>query len=294
MKKDRVDESRMRCVAGGPSRRAAKFIIFTDLDGTLLDARTYSFDDAREGLDMVRFKGIPCIICSSKTRAEIEDIRIELDNCSPFIAENGGAIFIPRGSLSPKVEVALALAEGEDGKFIVIRLGGRYADLRAAVVELRDEGFDLKGFGDMTPAEIADLTGLTEDKARLAAKREFDEPFIFRGKDDEMRHLMARMQLKGFTITQGSGYLFHLMGQSDKGKAVSILTDLYRKKYKEVITIGLGDGPNDLPMLREVDIPIIVQKSNGLYDPTLARENFSQADGIGPKGWNKAILKIIH
>jgi mannosyl-3-phosphoglycerate phosphatase family protein len=191
MKKERVDKARMRGVAGGTARRAAKFIIFTDLDGTLLDARSYSFDDAREGLDMIRLKGIPCIICSSKTRVEIEDIRTELDNYSPFIAENGGAIFIPRGSLSPKVEAAPALAGGQDGKFIVIRLGGRYADLRAAVVELRGEGFDLKGFGDMTPGEIADLTGLTEDKARLAAKREFDEPFIFRGKDDELKHLMV-------------------------------------------------------------------------------------------------------
>ena len=77
-----------------PSRR---MIIITDLDGTLLHHRTYSFEEAKPALDLVRRQGIPLVICSSKTRAEIEVYRKRLDNNHPFISENGGGIYIPAG-----------------------------------------------------------------------------------------------------------------------------------------------------------------------------------------------------
>ena len=51
-----------------------ELIIFTDLDGTLLDFR-YSYKEAVPALNLIRKKNIPLIICSSKTRAEIEKCR---------------------------------------------------------------------------------------------------------------------------------------------------------------------------------------------------------------------------
>ncbi len=74
-------------------------VIFTDLDGTLLDHETYSYTPATEALDLLVRKGIPLILCSSKTRAEIELIQLDLRLRHPFISENGGAVFIPRGYL---------------------------------------------------------------------------------------------------------------------------------------------------------------------------------------------------
>src|SRR4030042_5645191 len=72
-----------------------KVIIFTDLDGTLLDRDTYSFAPAQPALDMIRKKGIPLVFSSSKTRAEMELYRERAGNDHPFIAENGGAVFVP-------------------------------------------------------------------------------------------------------------------------------------------------------------------------------------------------------
>ncbi|MEW6601405.1 MAG: HAD hydrolase family protein, partial [Nitrospirota bacterium] len=57
-----------------------KIIIFTDLDGTLLDYPGYSFEAARSALDLIRERGIPLVVCSSKTRREIEHYRKKLDN----------------------------------------------------------------------------------------------------------------------------------------------------------------------------------------------------------------------
>ena len=71
----------------------SKIIVFTDLDGTLLHPKTYSFEAAMPALKLIKEKDIPIILCSSKTRAEIEVYRKKLDNQHPFVSENGGGIF---------------------------------------------------------------------------------------------------------------------------------------------------------------------------------------------------------
>src|SRR5207253_11339070 len=80
-----------------PAPSRLRVVLFTDLDGTLLDAATYRYDAARPALDRLRECRIPLIICTSKTRAEVDYLRRELDNRDPFIVENAGARYIPDG-----------------------------------------------------------------------------------------------------------------------------------------------------------------------------------------------------
>lgn len=271
-----------------PVKRA---VVFTDLDGTLLDARTYSFDPALPALGMLRERHVPVVICSSKTRAEIEHYRAKLRNADPFISENGGAVFVPQGYFRADAVSPARPEGGDEGPHLVLRLGARYQDLRRALRELRGEGFDVRGFGDMTAEEIAAATGLPLNEAVMAAKREFDEPFLFGGDAVMGDKLRASIERKGFRVTQG--LFHHILGESDKGKAVSILTGMFRGKYGEVMTVALGDSPNDLPMLQAVDRPIIVEKHDGGYDRVLAAEDFDRARGAGPDGWNGAIMRLL-
>lgn len=272
-------------------------IIFTDLDGTLLDAKTYSFEPALPSLQLIKEKGIPLIICSSKTRKEIEYYRKRLDNHHPFISENGGGIFIPKGYLGFKIEdlrfnignFGFQIEETQD--YYVLRTGARYSDLRKAINELRNEGFDIKGFGDMTAEELASIANMSIEEAMMAKEREFDEPFIFVGSIHELPLLFESIKTKGFNYTQGR--FFHILGNSDKGKAVSILIDLYERNFLEITTIAIGDSPNDLPMLERVDYPVIVQKPDGSYDQGINIPNLIRTQGIGPEGWNKAIRSIM-
>src|SRR4051812_40579094 len=71
-------------------------VIFSDLDGTLLQPDTYSCGPAETAVRALRELGYPLVLCSSKTRAELEFWRGKLHNDAPFIVENGGAIYIPR------------------------------------------------------------------------------------------------------------------------------------------------------------------------------------------------------
>lgn len=82
----------------------ARIIIITDLDGTLLHPKTYSFEKAMPALRLIKEMGIPLVFCSSKTRTEVEVWRQRLENSHPFISENGGGIFIPDGYFKPQIK----------------------------------------------------------------------------------------------------------------------------------------------------------------------------------------------
>ena len=267
-----------------------KLIIFTDLDGTLLDNDTYSFNAALPALNLIKKMEIPLIVCSSKTRAEIECYRKKLDNKHPFISENGGGIFIPKGYFNSELLISnCEFSEEED--YQIIGLGAKYSALRKAIKELREEGFNVRGFGDMSIREIADITGLSFNEARMAKKRDFDEPFIYSGEIDKLPMLLESIAAKGFNYTQGK--YFHILGNSDKGKAVSILTDLYKSTFDSIATVGVGDSLNDIPMLEKVDLPVIVQKPEGNYISAGNIKAFIRADGIGPEGWNKTVMVLL-
>jgi mannosyl-3-phosphoglycerate phosphatase len=267
-------------------------IIFTDLDGTLLDYHTYSFTAALSALELIKEKNIPLVFCSSKTRAEIEQWKNRIDNSHPFISENGGGIFIPHAyfpaddlqSVWPRVELVKGYA--------VLVLGTPYTILRETLEELRRDGFEVTGFGDMDAEGVAEITGLTLEEAELSEMREFDEPFVFSGERTRLEALAAAIQNKGLQCIAG-GRLFHLTGDNDKGKAVEILMDLYRKKFDTIITLALGDSPNDLPMLERVDHPILVRNHEGEHDSRIMVPNLIKVDGIGPEGWSKAVINFI-
>ncbi|MEF9438590.1 MAG: HAD hydrolase family protein [Candidatus Mariimomonas ferrooxydans] len=174
---------------------------------------------------------------------------------------------------------------------VVWRFGAKYSDLRKALCEFRAEGFDVKGFGDMSIKEITGLTSLKTAEAKLALQRDFDEPFVFKGSKVSLNKLKQSIKLKGLTFTQGE--FFHIKGKSDKGRAVEILKKLYKIQNRKIITIALGDSPNDIEMLQNVDYPIVVQKPDGFYDKGIKVKKLIKADGIGPEGWNRAVRSLL-
>ena len=264
--------------------RTPKTIIITDLDGTLLDAVTYSYAPALPALEAIQLRNIPLILCSSKTRAEMEALRRDLGNNHPFVTENGGGIFIPNEYFPSPLD-----AKDCDG-YKLIALGTPYAEIRRQFVRLREElGVNVRGFADMMVGEVAGLTGLSDDAARLAKQRDFDEPFVFEGEPDE-RFLRA-IEASGLNWTQGR--IFHIMGRHDKGRAVSLLKSLYERKLGIVVSIGLGDSLNDLEMLQAVDRPVLVRHQDGSHDARIALPNVRETQLPGPAGWNEAVLRLL-
>jgi mannosyl-3-phosphoglycerate phosphatase len=269
-------------------------VVFTDLDGTLLALVTYSYEKSLAGINRLKEIGVPLIFCSAKTRAEQEVYRHKLGIFHPFIVENGGAIFIPRGYFPFLFEYHKSVNE-----LLVIELGTSYKKVRQLLAKVRKEsGFHFRGFGDMSDEEVAEETGLDIDSAKLAKQREYDETLVIASgakqshiTSGEIDKFLQKIKQAGLNWTHG-GRFYDVMGDNDKGKAVKIVTGLYREMWGEIETIGLGDSLNDLPMLSAVDIPVLVQKKDSSWE-SIDLPRLRRIQGIGPEGWSRAIEEII-
>ena len=235
-----------------------KRIVFTDLDGTLLDEK-YSFKKALPALEILKEQDIPLVFCTSKTRAEIEIYRRKLNNNHAFISENGGAIFIPLNFFHSK----------RKEKYKIIELGKSYKNLIGVFKKIKKQ-IPVKGFSEMSAKDLVRDSGLSLKEAKLAKKREYDEAFALENKKDEKK-LIKLIKKYNLNYTKGGKY-YHLLGNNDKGKAVKILSKFYKKKYKKILTIGLGDAKNDLSMLKSTNKSFLIK---------------------GPYEWNKIIIKLL-
>lgn len=247
-----------------------KTVIFADLDGTLLDEK-YECKTTKPIVDKLAALGGSIVFCSSKTRSEIEYYRKAVGVNEPFISENGAAIYIPKNYFP------FRYACTKTSSYNIIKLGASYETLRQKLSRIKQvTASKIVGFGDMTIQEIAHDSGLTLKLAELAKKREHDEPFkIMEG---NRAKILQAIKSEGLFCTEGGRY-FHLIGNTDKGKAVAILKALYFRMFGKVGSFGIGDGPNDLPMLKVVDRPFLIRKTAGLNASFLAWRGILQLVG---------------
>ena len=228
-----------------------KSIVFADLDGTFLNDK-YDYAETKPIVNQLSALGGSIVFCSSKTRSEIEFYRTAVGIDEPFITENGSAIFIP------KYYFPFSYNCTQRSSYNVVRLGASYKTLREKLANIKEKtGAKIVGFGDMTLEELAQDTGLPSHLAKLAQQREHDEPF--RILEGSKSHVLDAIKHEGLHCTQGGKY-FHLTGNTDKGKAIKILKNLFSQTFGKIETLGVGDGPNDLPMLKIVNRPFFIKK----------------------------------
>jgi len=261
-------------------------LIFTDLDGTLLDDQTYDFSPAIPALEIIHSRKIPLILVSSKTRVEIEFFREILSLDSPFIAENGGGIYFPTSFALPK-EYSYKKVDGFNALFI----GRPIKEVLERSRKLK-ENFNFKGFSEMSVQEIASLTGLTLEHAVLASKREFDEPIMLKDPLDNEEIFCKKASDLGLDCVYG-GRFIHLFLGGNKGRAVETVLEIYRQLRGPTFSIALGDSPNDISMLKVVDKAVLMQGRDGTHINGLAHPDLITLEGNGPEAWNKVMLSIL-
>lgn len=266
---------------------ATELLVVTDLDACLLDEETYRYDAALPALESLARNGVPLVLCSSKTRAEMEPLAAELPAKGPFIVENGGAIVVPPGHLR-----RLAGRPDARGYRSVVLGTGREALVRGLAEIAGRARARVLGFSELEARDVARLTGLDALPASRALQREYDEPFLLAEGSEQA--LVREASRRGLRITRG-GRFHHLLGPVDKGRALQRLIALYAAEGSRFSVVALGDSPNDASMLRQADRPVIVPRSTGRADPALRRAlpGAEVAPQPGPAGWNAAVSAIL-
>jgi len=261
-------------------------LVFTDLDGSLLDHYSYRFDEAEEMLQRLRQRGTPVIPATSKTRSEIQVIREELGSAHPFIVENGAAIFIPVGYFSSQPDGVIE----REGYWVREFSPPRDRWLALLVdLEKRFTG-EFETFYRAGPEGIARMTGLDAEAAVLANRREYSEPVKWTGSESHRQQFIATLRAAGAHPLQGGRFLT-IAGECDKGRALQWLRRVYcdALDLARVHDLAAGDSGNDIAMLEAAETALVVRSPVHDCPPLERSSGVIYSSAFGPAGWAEGV-----
>ena len=270
-------------------------IIYTDLDGTLLDSDSYSFAPARSCMERLAALQIPLIPVTSKTFAEVAELRSKLRLIRPFIVENGAAVYIPCGYFGEQPEGTQRIVVGKEQYWL--RTGSKLiaeSDARvAAIYQDFSQHFTL--LSAMSNEQLIAVTGLSAAGAQAAKARKFSDPIFWIG-DADVRHLFVDcLQALDYQVLHGGRFLHVLEPGFDKGAALDWLTAVYCKDQRRsrYLVVGCGDSANDLPMMARTDVAIFLGAGVPGMSQLLAGVDLRTHPESGPGAWAEMVNRLL-
>ncbi len=265
-------------------------LVFTDLDGSLLDHHHYSYRDALPQLRALERLAIPVIPATSKTRSRSSQLREELANEHPFITENGAAVLIPVDYFAEQPAATIE----RDGFWVREFSSPRkhWIDLLNGMKSRFDGEFDY--FFQAGTAGISRMTGLPADKAVRANQREYSEPVLWLGSPQRKLEFIAALESRGASVQQGGRFLA-VSGDCDKGRALVWLRGAYLRATpgRPCHELAVGDSGNDCAMLEAAETALLVRSP--VHDfPALERTSgVIYSRDYGPAGWAEGVARWL-
>lgn len=182
--------------------------------------------------------GIILVLCSRRTRAELERQRQALGIFHPFICEEGAAAFVPERYFGSQIEGARKVCGYE-----VVEFAAPYEQVLDTLRRVSDRlRIDVVGFHEMSVAQVAEECGLSLLDARLAKLREYGECVRLACADPAA----AGRLLKGLETAgvhhHPAGEFWQLSTSGGFGSPIAVLARLYRLSFGCVKTVGVGAG----------------------------------------------------
>ena len=255
-------------------------LLFTDLDGSLLNKKTFDFNAASYLIKDCISKGINIIPNSSKTDLELNEICEDLNIPKIYISENGSCI---KGLnfLSNSLNKEISLSRSKE---IILKNFIENVD-----INLRQKCLILENEPLQNQIKIL---GLPKDKIPKALNRKFSFPFIFEGNENQELQLKTIVKKYGLKIQFG-GRVLNLGDEVSKGNAMKTFVSLLSKETKkDYVLICVGDNENDFDMLDKCDYPCLVK--NGPIKKINFKNQCIFSTQEAPYGWVEVVNKTLN
>ena len=260
-------------------KKIYKILIFTDLDGSLLDRDTFKFDEIKDYIRQLISKGIFIIPNTSKTEKEILEFNSDLGSSLPFISENGSSIN-GLNLLNKDLPQELILSREKEILLEIFK--------KTVSPNLQNK---CKWLSEMDTRNQSLILGLEHKKLKMALDRKFTLPFIFNGNKNQKKELSKIIKNKGLFLQEG-GRVIHLTDRVNKAKALKVFVRFFKKNNKNVKTIAVGDNYNDLDMLKTSDFPCLVFNDKFTLDE-IPINNLITTNKPSPEGWADVIKMAL-
>ena len=256
---------------------APSLLVFSDLDGSLMDHDSYSIEPARVVLQRLFDDNIPLVLSSSKTRMEMLGVQERLHLDTSFVCENGAALHLCKASPPRQAP---------------IEFGPPRNHWLAQVHQLREtRGWRFDGFADWSVQAIMNMTGLDAQQAEWAGQREYSEPILWRDSASALTEFEEALTTFELQLMEG-GRFYSIQGRYDKGDAMRYMRSRYAHK-EPVITVALGDSPNDTAMLQQADIAVVIRSAKSDKIKLESAQRIIRTERAGPLGWQDAMDEIM-
>lgn len=266
-------------------------LVFTDLDGTLLNHDDYDCAAIKPFLAQLTAADVTVVFNTSKTFAEVTDLQAMLNHRQPFITENGSAVYIPKFYFPLK-----PIGCEELDEYWRYALAPTCAKLHEDLINYASEFKNCyRLFSELSAQEVSELTGLSVEQSKLALTREYSDPIYWQGSDEQLSEFLTLLEPLDYEVLVG-GRFIHLNKQTNKGQAQNWLLNQFKTHYRHPFTtIALGDSQNDMAMLDEADIAILITNPNSKAKAKLAHKPWHVSERPAPLGWidEVADLQII-
>lgn len=95
-------------------------------------------------------------------------------------------------------------------------------------------------------------------------------------------------------VIQRGGRFYHFTGPATKKQTMAQIKGgvAEQSPTETILTIALGDGPNDLAMIEAADFGVIMPNSGGVMIDSRER-HVRIAPAPGPQGWVIAVRQIL-
>ena len=254
----------------------SKILIFTDLDGSLLNRETFDFSSIKNFIKNLLSKDIFIIPNSSKTAKEIINFMLELGEKLPYIAENGSAIHdldLINPNFPEKITLSRELSE----------ISEIFENKVPLSLKLK-----CNFLKDLKKKQQIEILGLPVNKIKYAINREYTIPFKFEGNKSQKEKLYKCVQSAGLSLQEG-GRVINLCDKVSKALAMKKVVKVLNKVTNEkLITVGVGDNYNDLDMLRYSDVPCLVFNDKFTLDK-ININNCLISNKSAPDGWEEVV-----
>ncbi len=265
-----------------------RFVVFSSVGSFGLDVD--AGNGALNAVEVLRSRNVPLVLCAGRTRAELEYLQQQIGVTDPFISEHGAAVFVPHGYFPDE----LLNGSRRRGEYAVLEFGRPYSHVVAAVHRAAARArASIVNFSGMSIADVATACNTSLLKARLAKLRDYEEAFLVLDDDREARARVWR-QLQSAQLACIHEGRFDYAGRAvDLGVGAQWLIALYRRAFGPVLTIGVGDQPHHAPLLRRVDIPIVVPRDDFSQDLVSAVPRAAVAIDASRAGLSDLLATIL-
>ncbi|ADI31436.1 HAD-IIB family hydrolase [Staphylothermus hellenicus] len=276
-----------------------KIVVISDMDGCLLN-KTYDYRKSIDAIKYVLENNILLILNSSKTRYEIE-YYIEkwgLHGKTIFTVENGAATFIPKKLVDKNSLVHDMLKKYEHSiidEYIVIVNGLKTSIIEQKIIDIIEETREkILWLKDFTPQKFSELTRLPIEQSILALKREYSYLFHPLVRGEIINKIVEEIKARGLNVSTGSGTIYLITGNHDKGLATQRTIEIIKEIFnKNIVTIGVGDGYNDIPMLKTTDYSILLNCRKDIIQELSNKNNLTITCRNGSDEWLKMVKRTV-